>query len=121
MPANRRRHANVVPLASIASWVLVAAFACSAGMYYVYCKNQLHATGEKIKKLERELSVLITQNTVVRSKIARLSSRTELQARLNDGTIKLIPIPELSIVRLETNPSRAGSDFRPVSNDHNSP
>jgi hypothetical protein len=121
MPSNRRRHANVVPLASIASWVLVAAFACCAGMYYVYCKNQLHASGQKIKKLERELSVLITQNTVVRSKIARLSSRTELQARLNDGTIKLIPIPELSIVRIENNAPRTGSDLRPVSNERTSP
>ncbi|HEX8311189.1 MAG TPA: hypothetical protein VF614_07735 [Chthoniobacteraceae bacterium] len=115
MPANRRRHANAVPLASIATWIVVAAFICAAGLGYVYCKNQLHSTGQKIKGLERELSELVTQNEVVRSKIASLSSRAALQRRVSEGFIKLVPIER--IVQLNAPGTQSlPSEIRAVSN-----
>ena len=55
MPSNRRRHGNVLPLASFATWILIAAFVSGGGLYYVYCKNQLHNSGGEIRKLEQEL------------------------------------------------------------------
>lgn len=117
MPSNRRRHANAVPIASIAIWIVVAAFACAAGIGYVYCKNQLHATGQEIKGLERELSELITQNEVVRSKISILSSRSALQARLKDGFIKLVPIDHIVQLNGATARPMDGDEIRAVSNE----
>jgi hypothetical protein len=118
MSTNRRRHANVVPVASIASWVVVAIFACAAGLGYVHCKNQLHANGRKIQEQERELKALITETSVVRSKIASLSSTAELRRRLNSGFIKLVPIPDSSIVRIHSPaPGEGASELRAVSNE----
>jgi hypothetical protein len=117
MGFNRRRHANTLPLASIAIWITVAAFVCAAGLFYVYCKNQLHITGTKIKLLERELEALIKQDEVVRAKIASLSSHAALQRRLDDGFIKLVPITDDRLVRVEASPIRAPSELRSVVNE----
>ena len=81
MSANRRRHANVLPIASWATWIVLATFLASAGLYYVYCKNQLHTRGAKIKALEKELTELRNQNEVVQSRIAMLSSPHALRTR----------------------------------------
>src|SRR6478736_1480950 len=79
--SNRRRHANVLPLASLATWILLAGFAAAAGLYYVYCKNQLHTRGGTIKALEREFAELENQNEVIRTRIAFMSSQTSLKKR----------------------------------------
>ncbi len=117
MANNRRRHANAVPLASIASWVMICLFMCGAGLGYVYLKNQIHTTGTKIKGLERELADLSTQDDVMRSKIASLSSRAALQQRLKDGFIKLVPITDDRLVRVEMPRRKDGGDLRAVSNE----
>jgi hypothetical protein len=121
MPLNRRRHANTVPLASIATWIVVALFTCTAGLYYVYCKNQLHATGTKLKTLERELSELITQDEVVRSKIASLSSTAALQRRWKEGSIKLVQITDDRLVRINSTATGAPNELRTVSNERRTP
>ena len=117
MALNRRRHANALPIASIATWVLVCIFLGGAGLGYVYLKNQIHTTGSKIKALERELAELNTQDEVTRSKIASLSSRSALQRRLNEGFIKLIPISDDRLVRVEALPRKENNELRPVSNE----
>src|SRR3954454_14762096 len=81
MRSNRRRHGNVVPLASIATWILIAVFVCGGGLYYVYCKNQLHNSGGEIHKLEQVLVDLRNQNEVVKTRIDRLISPNELRKR----------------------------------------
>jgi hypothetical protein len=81
MPSNRRRHAHVLPIASLATWILLAGFVASAGLYYVYCKNQLRTRGVQIKNLEKELAELENQNRGVRTRIARLSSPNALKTR----------------------------------------
>lgn len=113
---NRRRHANAVPLASIATWVVVCIFIGGAGLWYVYLKNQLVTTGTKIKALERELADIRTQDEVVSSKIASLSSRATLQRRLNEGFIKLVPITDDRLVRLDAAPRNDSAEIRAVSN-----
>jgi hypothetical protein len=71
----------VLPIASLATWILLAGFAASAGLYYVYCKNQLRTRGAMIKSLEKELTDLRNQNEVVRARIAMLSSPSALKTR----------------------------------------
>ena len=117
MAFNRHRHANAVPLASIATWVVVCLCLLAAGIGYVYLKNQIHSTGSTIKKFERELAELRTQDEVTRSKIASLSSRAALQRRLNDGFIKLTPITDDRLVRVDAPARKDTNDLRAVSNE----
>lgn len=121
MALNRRRNANTVPLASIASWIVVALFTCAAGLFYVHCKNQLHTNGTKIKALESEHANLIMQDETVRAKIASHSSRQALQRRLNQGDIKLIPITDDRLMRLDPLPVPANDELQSVSNRRNDP
>ena len=115
---NRRRHANAVPVAGIAKWMIVVGFLGAAGLSYVNFKNQMHASGNEIKALEHQLSELATQNDVVRAKISQLSSRSYLQRRLTDGFIRMTPITDDRIVRISApHPLHAPeSELRAVSN-----
>lgn len=117
MATNKRRHANAIPIASFATWMVIGLFACIAGLGYVYCKNQLHTTGAQIKALERELADLRNKNEVARTHIANLSSTRTLQERFDSGFIKLTRITDDRIVMVGGQ-SAAGSaaDLRPVSN-----
>jgi hypothetical protein len=120
MSTNRRRHANTVPIAVFATWAIIGIFACGAGLSYVWCKNQLYATGTEIKALERELTDLKSKNEVALSKIAQLSSTAKLQERYDSGFIKLVPITNDRIVILSNKAGAApagGSELRPVSNE----
>ena len=118
MSTNRRRHANAVPIAVFATWAIIGIFACSAGLCYVWCKNQLYSTGTEIKALERELIDLKSKNEVALSKIAQLSSTAKLQERYASGFIKLVPITNDRIVILgNKSGASGGNELRPVSNE----
>jgi hypothetical protein len=122
---NRRKHANIVPLAALVRWILAAFFLMAAGLSYVYMKNEMQATGNEIRNLEAELSSLQTQDDSARAQIDRLSSHSYLERRLSEGFIKLTPIRDDSIVRLR-GPGRVNAaaatasltedDLQPVSN-----
>ncbi len=117
MSYNRRRHANSLPVASFVRWIVAAFFLIVVGLSYVYLKNQLHATGDKIKSLERELTNLQMKNEVARAKVASLSSRAALQRCLNEGFIKMKPIADTHIVRINGRTSQhAASEIQPVAN-----
>ena len=117
MALNKRRHANAIPIASFATWMVMGIFACGAGLGYVYCKNQLHTTGAQIKALERELADLRNRNEVARTHVANLSSTKTLQERFDSGFIKLTRISDDKIVMVSgKDADRAGSELRPVSN-----
>jgi len=119
---NRRKHANLVPVAALVRWVVVAFFLCTAGLCYVYFKNQMQTTGNEIRSLERQLDTLITQDDTERAQIDRLSSQSYLERRLAEGFIQLTPITDARIVRVHLAGSRAtaaldtGDDLQPVSN-----
>ena len=124
---NRRRHANAVPVAALVRWVVVAFFICTAGLCYVYYKNQMQTTGTEIRNLESDLAALRSQDDTERAQIDKLSSHSYLERRLAEGFIQLTPITEESIVRvhtaigpLSTKTATASldedSDLQPVSN-----
>jgi len=123
MSVNRRRHANAIPIASFATWGLIALFTLGGGLSYVWCKNQLYTTGTEIRGLERELAELHNKNEVSLSKIAQLSSTSKLQERYNTGFIKLVPITNDHIATVSNVapklPAAAG-ELRPVSNERKS-
>jgi len=119
---NRRRHGNIVPVAALIRWVVAAFFVGSAGLGYVYVKNQMQTTGNDIRNLEAQLDALNTQDECARAQIARLSSHAYLERRLAEGFIQLTPITDDRIVRLHAHStaSAAGADemdeMQPVSN-----
>jgi hypothetical protein len=120
MPANRRRHANAIPIASFFTWVLIGVFACGAGLGYVWCKNQLYVTGAEIKKLEVELAQLQRRNEVARVSINKNSSTLKLRERFDSGFTGLVQIPPDRIVVVSGTPGAPGAagrtELRPVSN-----
>jgi cell division protein FtsB len=121
MPSNRRRHANVLPVASLATWIVLAAFVCGGGLYYVYCKNELHARGTQIKALEKEFADLVNQNEVVRANIARLASPNELRKRREKDRTFLADMVEIQHDRLvlvsdKVTPVAPASELRAVAN-----
>jgi hypothetical protein len=117
MSLNRRRHANAVPLASIATWIVVAAFAGTTGLYYVHCKNELHMSGATIKRLERERDRLRLQDEEVLASIALHSSYPTLKRLLEERYIKLVPITDDRIVRVDAPSAAAENELRGVSNE----
>jgi cell division protein FtsB len=117
MPGNRRRHANVVPLTALLTWVVIALFVMGGGLYYVYCKNQLHKSGGDIRKLEAELLELRNQNEVVKSRIATASSPNVLRKRRELDRNFLPGFSEITREHLIViNDKTPLGELRPVSN-----
>jgi len=118
MAQNRKKHANALPVASLARWVFLAFFMGIIGLGYVYLKNQLHSTGDEIKTLECKLDDLTTRNNVLHGRISTLSSRTALQRKLNEGFIKMIPVSDDRLVRVTVAPAPVtAGEIRAVSNE----
>jgi len=114
---NRRRHGNLVPVAALVKWVVVAFFLCTAGLCYVYFKNQMQTTGNDIRSLEARLNELRMDDDRERAQIDRLSSQSYLERRLQEGFIQLTPITDDKIVRLHMTASATadadGGDQQP--------
>lgn len=122
MGGNRRRHGNVVPVASIATLVLVGAFILGAGMGYVSLKNQLHRDAAEIRILEREIEQVATRIAVVKGEIQKHSSLDALKRRYDADKGHfggLIEIPPDRIVWVDRPLPVAALDvpeLQPVSN-----
>jgi uncharacterized membrane-anchored protein YhcB (DUF1043 family) len=117
---NRRRRKNLNPIdaPALVRWIVIAAFGAITGLSYVYLILQLHHQGVQQRALEQELAAARTQSEAARVQIAALTSRAALQQRLKEGYLKMIPIAEHNIVRLNL-PERSASedDLRPVANE----
>lgn len=117
MRRGRRKNWNTVNAASLARWIVLTTFLALTGLSYVYLTIQLYHLGDRKKALEMELAGLRTQNDVASAQIAALTSRAALQRRLKEGYLKMIPISENNIVRLNP-PVRPNNEeaVRPVAN-----
>lgn len=102
MKPNSKRHTNRLQFAALLRGMIIAAFLGTAGLSYVYLKNQLYVCGMQRKALEQDLNNLISENNVLEAQISRLTSRTALQRRMDEGFIKLVPITTQAIVRVPT-------------------
>ncbi|RFC45395.1 MAG: hypothetical protein DVB28_000568 [Verrucomicrobia bacterium] len=120
MSSNRRRNANLLPVARI---LLVGTLLLTVGggaLFYVNAKNEVHRNGQRKKELERELLALETKDEVITSRIAKLSSFDSLRRRQvqeRDVFAKLVPVTDNLVVRLQDKVPTAGeSQVRTVSN-----
>jgi hypothetical protein len=117
MHAPRRKTFNSVNAASLARWIVITGFLALTGLVYVYLTLQLYHLGDRKKALENELTTLRSQNDVASVQIAALTSRAALQRRLKEGYLKMIPIAEQNIVRLNAlRPARVEDTVQPVAN-----
>lgn len=117
MHAPRRKTFNSVNAASLARWIAITASLAMTGLIYVYLTLQLHDLGDRKKALENELTSLRAQNDVASVQIAALTSRSAMQRRLKEGYLKMIPISEHSIVRLNASARPPGEDaIQPIAN-----
>jgi len=117
MHAPRRKTFNSVNAAALARWIVITGFLALTGLIYVYLTLQLYHQGDQKKALENELTSLRSQNDVAGVQIAALTSRSALQRRLKEGYLKMIPIAEQNIVRLNTpRPARQEDAVQPVAN-----
>lgn len=117
---NRHRHRknlNPIDAPALARWIVIVTFFAITGLSYVYLTVQLHHLGVQRHALEQELEATRTQNEDARVQIATLTSRTALQQRLKEGYLKMIPIAEQNIVRLNIPLRKPGEDeVQPVVN-----
>lgn len=98
--SNRRKEVNEIHIAPLIKWLLLACIVAGCGLLYVYVKNQQHFLGARTREVELLTKEVIAQNEVLLARISALSSRTELQRKLEKGMIALQPIQDHSIARL---------------------
>jgi hypothetical protein len=122
MNRSRRKNFNAIDAPSLARWIVLTLFVALTGLIYVYLSIQLHRLGDQQNKLEKQLATLRNQNEVATGQIAALTSRAALQRRLKEGYIKMIPIAEQNIVRLNA-PARSAEEdaVQPVANEETRP
>lgn len=118
MHAPRRKALNSVNAASLARWIAITASLAITGLIYVYLTLQLHDLGTRKKGLETELTNLRAENEVASAQIAALTSRSAMQRRLKEGYLKMIPISEHNIVRLNATTVRLSAEdgIQPIAN-----
>jgi cell division protein FtsB len=116
MNRNRRDITYSIKVASILKVVVSTAFLATAGLSYVYLKNQLQQYGEIQRRLEHDLTEIHTANEAVRVQITQLSSRGVLEKKLARNSLGLVPIASDQIVRLNQPRDGVGDELRVVSN-----
>ena len=98
LPSHRLRSGAV--LRSVVGAGLLAV----TGLSFLYLKHQLYVAGARKQKLETELRDLSQRGRVLEARIAELTSRTALQARLKDGFIRMVDIPGPAVVHVKLLP-----------------
>ena len=116
MNRNRRNITHSIKVASIFKVVVSTAILVTAGLSYVYLKNQLQQYGEIQHRLEHDLTELRTASEAVRVQITQLSSRAVLEKKLAKNSLGLVSIANDQIVRLNQRHDGIGEELRVVSN-----
>lgn len=100
MQRTRRPQLNSINAPALARGVVITAFLSITGLIYVYLSLQLYDLGKQKTKLEQELAALKAESKINADQIAALTSYPALQRRLKEGYLKMVPIAERNIVRV---------------------
>lgn len=106
---NSRRHVNEIHIAPLFKWLTLALLVGVCGLAFVYVKNQQHMLGSRTREVEAKIREVRAYNEVLLARISALSSRAELQRKLDRKMIALEPISDTAIARL-TPPAVAERD-----------
>jgi hypothetical protein len=116
MQRHRRPH-NPINAAALARWIVVTSFVAVCGLIYVYQSVQLHTLGDRKKALEVELLNTRAEIEMATGQVATLTSRAALERRLKEGYLRMVPIAEVNIVRINAPTGPYGADaIQAVSN-----
>jgi hypothetical protein len=119
---SRHRHPNPIHIAPLFRWILVLLALAGYGLLFVYVKNQQHQIGEATRVIERRIAEERVVNEVLLARITALSSRAELQRKLQQGAIDLQPIRDNCIARLSVpHTESGGAILRTASNERRVP
>jgi hypothetical protein len=97
---NHHRYVNPIHIAPLFKWLMLASAVACCGLLFVSIKNQQHFLGEQTREIERQIRDVRAHNEVLLARISTLSSRAELQRKLNQGLIALQPIQDHCIARI---------------------
>ena len=115
MNSNRRATNTSIRIASLCKVIIAAVFVASAGISYVYLKNQLKLSGDKQIEIERQVAELRKDNDAIQLQIDNLTSLAALKKKLAQNSFGLVPITTDQVVRLNQN-HPVGDELRVVSN-----
>jgi hypothetical protein len=120
MSSNRRRNANLLPVARILVIGAIILIFGGGALYYVNAKNEVHRYGQRVKALEHEIQSALIRDEVVMSRIAKLSSYEALRKRQQhekEAFAQLVPVNDSVLVRIqERSVPVNSSEVRTVSN-----
>lgn len=107
--SHSRKHVNPIHIAPLFKWLMIALMVGTAGLGFVYVKNQQHLLGSQTREVEVKIREMRAYNEVLLARISALSSRAALQRKLDTGMIAMTTIKDTSIARL-TPPGNAERD-----------
>src|SRR5258708_33219105 len=98
MNSNRRAPAASIRIASLCKVIIAAVFIASAGVSYVYLKNQLKLSGDKQIELERQLAEVRKDNERMQLQIDSLTSLAAIKRKMAQKSFRLVPISTGQVV-----------------------
>jgi hypothetical protein len=113
MAANRKNKPAVVRFGPALKALLLCLFIGGSGIGYVGQKNQLHVLGTHFKNCELRLDKVREEKKVLERVLDSLQSPAELDARVKQMSLGLVPPQPDQIIRLVERPPEA---FRKSSN-----
>ncbi|MCE9610125.1 MAG: hypothetical protein K8R23_07935 [Chthoniobacter sp.] len=124
MSANRRRHANSVPVAKFFAIAVAGSLVCVLGLGYVWCTNDMNTTGVKIKKVEKELVQLRQRNEAALAGIDSVNSTAYLNRQFHRGLFGKLELLErlkiagrVSVVAVPSGTGAMPGELRRVVNE----
>src|SRR5260370_3290593 len=91
MNSNRRAPAPSIRIASFCKVIIAAVFIASAGILYVYLKNQLKLSGDKQIELQRQLAQGPKDKERMELKNHSLTSLAAIKEKLAPNSFLLFP------------------------------
>jgi uncharacterized protein HemX len=100
MAKNRKNQARPVRLGPALKAFLLCALIGGAGVGYVWLKNQIYALGEQKVRAEKDLESLKRQNNQRMQMLAERQTHSEIEARVRQMNLGLVPPQPDQMVRL---------------------
>src|SRR5258708_32868965 len=100
MNSNRRAPAPSIRIASLCKVIIAAVFIASAGISYVYLKNQLKLSGDKQIELEPQLAEVREDNERMQLQIPSLTSLAGIKRKLAQKSFCPVPLTTNQVVPL---------------------
>lgn len=91
MARNRKSQSAAIRFAPALKAFVLCLLIGGSGVGYVWQKNQIHELGQQIKKREVRLAGLRDQNEKLRKQLAMFQSPANLEARVRELNLGLVP------------------------------